>query len=75
MFIKEYKVNGVMVKGQLIGNWSNKSYYALKLESLKTTNLDEAELNELISELQGISQKIKESNAEYENDKKADSKS
>ncbi|EJP81258.1 hypothetical protein [Bacillus cereus] len=70
MFIKEFKVNGVMVEGQIMGNWSNKSYYALKLEKLKTTNLDETELDDLISELEGISQKIKESNVEYQRDYK-----
>lgn len=71
MFIKEFKVNGSMIEGKLIGNWSNKSYYALKIEKLETVNLDVNELDTLIAELENISVKIKESNAEYERDYKA----
>ncbi|EEK49167.1 hypothetical protein FO497_08155 [Bacillus cereus ATCC 10876] len=71
MFIKEFKVNGSMIEGQVIGNWSNKSYYALKIEKMKMANLDVNELDTLIAELENISVKIKESNAEYERDYKS----
>ncbi|MEH7458499.1 hypothetical protein V7183_15115 [Bacillus sp. JJ1127] len=71
MFIKEFKVNGSMIEGQVIGNWSNKSYYALKIEKMKMSSLDVNELDTLIAELENISAKIKESNAEYERDYKA----
>ena len=39
MFIKEFKVNGVMVEGQIMGNWSNKSYYALKARKIENNKL------------------------------------
>ncbi|MDF9627070.1 hypothetical protein P5775_30835 [Bacillus cereus] len=71
MFIKEFKVKGNMIEGQVIGNWSNRSYYALKIEKLETLNLDVNELDTLIAELENISVKIKESNEEYERDYKA----
>ncbi|MGE7856268.1 MULTISPECIES: hypothetical protein [Bacillus] len=74
MFIKEFKVKGNMIEGQVIGNWSNKSYYALKIEKLETLNLDVNELDTLIADLENISAKIKESNEEYEA-KRAASKS
>lgn len=66
MFIKEFKVKGNTVKGQLIGNWSGKSYYALKISELSPTTLGHQDLDALIMELSEIRDKIKELNVEHE---------
>jgi hypothetical protein len=64
MFVKEYSVKGKSVKGQIISNWSTKSYYALKLKEIGTT-LGEHDLDELISELTAIRDKVMELNIKH----------
>lgn len=66
MFVKEYSVKGKSVKGQIISNWSSKSYYALKLKEIGTT-LSENDLNELINELTEIRDKVMKLNIEHNN--------
>lgn len=65
MFQKEFKVEGKMIKGQIIGNWSKNSQYALKMSELNSTTLGENDLNTLITELTKISEQVKELNDEY----------
>ncbi len=64
MFIKEFKVTGNMVEGQIIGNWTNKNPYAFRLEKVSESIYEEGDLDKLITELQAIQEKIKEGNNE-----------
>jgi hypothetical protein len=64
MFAKEYNVKGNSVKGQIISNWSSKSYYALKIKEISNT-LSENDLDELISELTSIRDKVMKLNIEH----------
>lgn len=68
MFKKEFKVSGEVVKGQVFGNWSTKSHYALKITELRPT-LDEQDLDILIQELTSIKDKVVELNKEYNENK------
>jgi hypothetical protein len=65
MFVKEYNVKGQSVKGQIISNWSSKSYYALKLKDIGSLTYGEKDLDELIIELQAIRDKVKDLNYEH----------
>ncbi|MBL4951052.1 hypothetical protein JK635_02205 [Neobacillus sp. YIM B02564] len=69
MFTKEIKVKGEIVKGQIIGNWSKKSYYALKLTELNPQTLDDEDLDKLINELIAIKEQVYILNEEYERSK------
>ncbi|WP_202822914.1 hypothetical protein [Bacillus cereus] len=64
MFIKEFKVTGNMLEGQIIGNWTNKHPYAFKLEKISKSTYEEGDLDKLITELQAVQAKIKEENNE-----------
>lgn len=64
MFIKEFKVTGNMVEGQIIGNWTKKNPYAFRLEKVSESIYEEGDLDKLITELQAIQAKIKEGNNE-----------
>lgn len=65
MFNQEFKVKGKSANGQIIGNWSNKSYYAFKLKEVSTLTLGEKDLDELILELQAIRDKVQQLNLEH----------
>lgn len=64
MFIKEFKVTGNMVEGQIIGNCSNENPYAFRLEKISKSTYEEGDLDKLITELQAIQAKIKDGNNE-----------
>lgn len=69
MFKKELKVNGEIIKGNIIGNWSTKSQYALKIKELNPLTLGLDDLDKVINELTMIKEKVEELNNEYENGK------
>lgn len=64
MFVKEFKVTGNMVEGQIIRNWSNENPYAFRLEKISKSTYKEGDLDKLITELQAVQAKIKEGNNE-----------
>lgn len=67
MFSEEVKVRGNVIKGQITGNWSKKSYFAFKLKEISNSSMTfgEEDLNELIAELTEIRDKIEEMNEDY----------
>lgn len=66
MFTKEFNVKGKFVEGKIMSNWSNHSEHAVHISALKQNNYDDRELDKLIEELQEISKKIKQSNADHQ---------
>ena len=65
-FGKEFKVMGKSVTGQIFGNWSKESHFALKLIEEIPLRLGEEELNDLIEDFVEIRNKIRELNVEKE---------
>ncbi|MGM7720565.1 hypothetical protein [uncultured Metabacillus sp.] len=65
MFAKEYRVKGELVKGQIVANWSVKSQYAFKVDSMEPFTFDEESLGKYIKELQSVYELVKTSNKEY----------
>lgn len=67
MFTDEVKVRGSVLKGQIIGNWSNNSYFAFKLKEIANSSatFGEEDLNELIIELTQIRDRVEKMNEDY----------
>ncbi|RKJ52290.1 hypothetical protein D7X33_31920 [Butyricicoccus sp. 1XD8-22] len=62
---KEYNVDGEYIKGRIIGNWSAKSEFAIKITKIEEFTLGEQELDQFINELLIIKEQISKENEDF----------
>lgn len=69
MFTKGYKVKGKLLEGEIAGNWSSESEFSFEITRLKEFRLGEKELNELIFELNKVTEKVADLNKDHKDTK------
>ena len=68
MFLNEVKVKGGIFKGQITGNWSKNSHYALTLSKVSVSTFSESDLNKAIEELILIRDMVADMNKKHKED-------